>query len=586
MTHLACMQIAGAQQAARAVRELHQRRDGHLCGRHRRAPDAGGGAPLRACNAAACTRRLTRGAAQAHEAGYTQYDAEDQAVRVRRRSACVQPPRRADTCRVTPRSSTRTCCKRWSWRTRLKRGAAASWMARAKGGGSPSRSGEMRWTRGGLTMTSFGARFSALTSEVGGSLVRASTDRRPGVQGPSTARSRSRKRAPLHVACQALRQAQRRSAPRPAPLVGGAPQATAVLAMQAHARRAAQQALRLAAWTPAGCVAAARALRVPAPRSLAAATPNLTAPRIALCRPQECRPARLVVCVLRRGLHAGCAQPEQLCRRSAAAAAASAGALVCFCAAAGAARVGRAADGGAQAQGDAVAQGQAHRGQAPAVCADGVALPRVQPRQGWPAPALPALHPQRHARGAGDAGRLMSYARATSVVLKQAFKSFVFERAAQQLFSCKGHSPRCYKFNTWRIQRRMRAYGTACALPARGGPARAQEAKVRERDLAVQRYSEPGWQGLRAQGRRPQQPTRGAPQGRAHVGRRPRRRQVCGAGTPASGAARYRYGRCAGSATRARPLSARRSTSCAAAAATPAQSLLLLLLRPLLPPRP
>ena len=295
--------------------------------------------------------------------------------------------------------------------------------------------------------------------------MRASTDDRDPrtvtvVQGPSTARSRSRKRAPLHVACQALRQAQRRSAPRPASLVGGAPQATAALAMQAHARRAAQQALRLAAWTPAGCVAAARALRVPALRSLAAATPNLTAPRIALRRPQERRPARLAVCVLRRGLQAGCAQPEQLCRRAAAAAAAPAGALVCFCASAGAARVGRAADGGAQAQGDAVAQGQAHRGQAPAVCADGVALPRVQPRQRRPAPALPPLHPQRHARGAGDAGRLMSYARATSVVLEQAFKSFVFERAAQQLFSCEGHSPRCYKFNTWRIQRRMRAYGT------------------------------------------------------------------------------------------------------------------------------
>ena len=79
--HRIRFQVAGAQQAARAVRELHQRRDGHLRGRHGRASDAGGGAPPRACHAAACMRRLTRGAAQAHEAGYTEYDAEDQAVR-------------------------------------------------------------------------------------------------------------------------------------------------------------------------------------------------------------------------------------------------------------------------------------------------------------------------------------------------------------------------------------------------------------------------------------------------------------------------------------------------------------------------
>ena len=37
---------------------------------------------------AACIRRLMRGAAQAHESGYTQYDAEDQAVR----APCVRSP--------------------------------------------------------------------------------------------------------------------------------------------------------------------------------------------------------------------------------------------------------------------------------------------------------------------------------------------------------------------------------------------------------------------------------------------------------------------------------------------------------------
>ena len=71
------------------------------------------------------------------------------------------------------------------------------------------------------------------------------------------------------------------------------------------------------------------------------------------------------------------------------------------------------------------------------------------------------------------------------------------------------------------------------------------------------------------------------------VGREARRRRICGAGAPASCAAGHCCGGCAGSAARARSLSARRSTSCAAAAATPAQSRLLLRsLRQLRPRQP
>lgn len=165
-----------------------------------------------------------------------------------------------------PRTSfMRTCCRRWAWRTRRASPAAAGWTARGRAGGLKSRSGGTRTTHAGL---SSGAQlrlgFGAQTSDDSQPLnlrksrpsdtSAAKRDAVARAPGPHCHCSRALPKAcaPEHRRCVARSLAARRAARRSwaAPHSAGLP-------MHAHARRAAQQALRLAARTPAGCVTCA-----------------------------------------------------------------------------------------------------------------------------------------------------------------------------------------------------------------------------------------------------------------------------------------------------------------------------------------